>query len=122
MAKSLEKHKGRLMRYKLAQVILAVSVISQPTLYQANAQSPPAGSYTKNCGRMAVNGPLLTAVCTSDGRMGPVQVWPMFSLVGYSRCIGDIAFVNGKLSCNLPPLRRAPSSSRMWCNTRLQSI
>ena len=91
------------MRYKLAQVILAVSVISQPTLYQANAQSPPAGSYTKNCGRMAVNGPLLTAVCTSDGRMGPVQVWPMFSLVGYSRCIGDIAFVNGKLSCNLPP-------------------
>jgi hypothetical protein len=75
------------------------------------SQPLPTGSYSQTCRDIAVSNDVLSATCRSiSGGMKRTQ------LAQYSRCTGDIANINGMLSCpknNPPPGSYAQSCSKL---------
>jgi hypothetical protein len=91
----------------LSALLLAGAVYSQP----AQAQSAPQGSYLDSCHHVGMRGDKLFAECRRrDGS------WQR-TVLDIDRCAGDIANLNGRLSCNNGSGARYGSSQREgWRN------
>jgi hypothetical protein len=73
----------------------ALLIIGSMFLQPAHAQSAPQGSYRSSCTDVRVEDRTLTAVCRiADGR------GQRTSLTDLNRCVGDIAYDNGALTCS----------------------
>lgn len=79
----------------LSALLLAGAIYSQP----AQAQPAPQGSYLNSCTHVGMRGDRLFADCRRrDGG------WQR-TVLDVDRCAGDIANINGRLSCNSGPRR-----------------
>jgi hypothetical protein len=86
----------------LAAALLAGAFYVQP----AHAQLAPQGSYLNTCTNVGMHGDRLIADCRrSDG------AWRS-TLLDTDGCVGDIANLNGRLSCNRVPNEGYGSSER----------
>jgi CVNH domain len=73
-----------------AALLFAGSLCTQP----ANAQPAPQGSYLNSCTHIGMDRDRLIADCRrEDGH------WQR-TVLDIDRCVGDIANINGHLSCN----------------------
>ena len=85
-----------------AALLLAGAMYIQP----ADAQTAPQGSYLNSCRHVGMDRDKLSADCRrADGG------WQR-TVLDVDRCVGDIANVNGRLSCNRGPREGYGSSGR----------
>jgi hypothetical protein len=84
-----------MIRPILTSTALAAAVVLSSATIPAQAQGyPPDGSYLRSCGDPQVFGDSLVANCRRvDGS------WDRTVLRGLNGCMGDIANVNGHLTC-----------------------
>jgi len=73
---------------------------------QAEAQTPPRGSYLRTCPEASVYRGRLTAVCRR--RDGSFQ---QSSLADVGRCVGDIGNIDGRLRCHYGAPASLPGGS-----------
>jgi hypothetical protein len=80
---------------------------------QAEAQTPPRGSYLRTCPEASVYRGRLTAVCRR--RDGSFQ---QSSLADVGRCVGDIGNIDGRLRCHYgAPASLPVGSYQQTCRT-----
>src|SRR5262245_4865847 len=82
------------MRYALRTAALIAFVMLSAT---AEAAPAPAGSYQQSCRDITAGGGILVATCRKGG------AWNYTTLSDYRDCDGDIANVNGRLTCVRDP-------------------
>ena len=79
------------MKYVLAAFVACLSWAAIGAF--AQAASPP-GSYQQSCHEISIQGGVLTGLCkTRNGR------WQRAALGDVNQCAGDIANLNGALTC-----------------------
>jgi hypothetical protein len=90
----------------LVRATLAAAVLLVWLIPQAQAQTPPRGSYLRTCPEASVYRGRLTAVCRrGDGS------FQQSSLADVGRCVGDIGNFGGRLRCHYGPARPLPGGS-----------
>jgi hypothetical protein len=107
------------MRYVLAAALAGLVA----PLAIASAPAAPAGSYQQSCRDISIEGGVLTGTCrTQSGR------WARAALGDVNRCAGDIANLDGSLTCGgragVLPLYGSgqPPAARPWRRQRQQRL
>src|SRR5262245_61510773 len=79
------------MRHALLSAVALIAFVLLGSA--AQAATPPSGTYQQSCRDITAGGGVLVATC----RKG--RDWNYTTLADYRDCDGDIANVNGRLSC-----------------------
>ena len=74
--------------------LAAASIVTASAQQYGGYGYPPPGSYQQSCNNVQMRGSVLSASCTSTSGQR------VYSSLNVNGCNGDIANVNGRLSCN----------------------
>jgi hypothetical protein len=93
---------------RTAAVIAVALVVSAMLGSSVEAATAPPGSYQQSCRDITAGGGVLVATCRKGGQ------WNYTTLSDYRDCDGDIANVNGRLTCVRDPRQDDDDDDSDW--------